>query len=114
MTPPPPAPAVHGWQSPTPAPRRRFLGIVRWVWVVFWLPLLPTALMALAAPAFEAPVFEVPLPLLCLALLSLANLGVSRASRSDTAPAVAVTLTTFAGFWFAMLGPAAISLWQAP
>ena len=112
MTPlPPPSPA-YGWQRPTPAPRPRLLGVVRWVWLLAWLPLLPTALMALTVPAFELPMFEVPVPILCLALLSLANLGVGRASRSDTAPAVAVGLTTMVGVVFGLFGPAAISLWQ--
>ncbi len=94
----------------TPAPRRQFLGIGRWVWLVFWLPLLPTALMALGMPAFEAPLVESPLPLLFLALLSLANLGVGRASRSDTPPALAVAVTTVVGFAVALFGPAAIAL----
>ena len=113
MTPRPPVQAGYGWQNPHPAPPRRILGVVRWVWLVFWLPLLPTALMTLTAPAFEAPIFDVPLPLLCLVLFALVNLGVGRASHSDVAPAVAVTLTTVAGFAIALFGPAAVALWQA-
>jgi hypothetical protein len=113
VTPTPPPSPAYGWQRPTPAPRPRLLGIARWVWLVAWLPLLPTALMALAAPAFERPIFEVPLAILCLALLPLANLGVGRASRNDTVPAVAIGLTTVVGFLFPLFGPAIIAVWQA-
>jgi hypothetical protein len=113
VTPSAPSSPAYGWQPPAPVPHAKFLGIARWIWLLAWLPLLPTALFALWLPAFVAPVLDTPLPLLCLLLLPLVNLGAGRASSGDTAPAVAVLLTTVAGYLFAQFGPLVVSLWRS-
>jgi hypothetical protein len=75
------------------------------MWLVAWAPLLPTAMMAMAAPAFVHPLFETSLPILALLTLPAINLAVARAIRKDTARTVAVVLTTAAGGAIALFGP---------
>jgi len=110
--PPPPAPSSFeptGWLTP-PAPRApvRYLDVDRRVWLVAWLPLVPTALFTLAIPRFVAPMFDAVVPILILIALCLLNLGVARVSRNDTLTGLVIATTTLAGATIAMFGSAVV------
>ena len=116
MTPPSPPPphAPSPFQPvdwPTPiAPRApvRYLGVDRRVWLVAWLPLVPTAVFALWVPKFVAPMFDAVVPLVVLVALCLLNLGVARVSRNDTLTGLVIATTTLAGAAIAMFGSAVV------
>jgi hypothetical protein len=111
IQPPPPNSPADGLRAPVaPRPQASLFGVVWWVWLVAWVPLLPAALMTLVAPAFMSPLFETSLSILALLALPLINLAVARAIRNDAAITAAIVLTTAGGGVIALFGPMTVAV----
>jgi len=82
------------------------------VWVFAWLPLVPAACLAIAAPGFLAPMAEARVrlagipPIAVFLLLPLINLAVAKVTRNEGATWVTIAATSFLGLVLAILGPA--------